>query len=552
MNKLFLLSGIWLLSLTAFGQDRYMIFFTDKNNSPFSISQPLDFLSQKAIDRRTNQNINLDDSDLPVNPAYVTGVASTGATVLNRTKWFNAVSVWATSQQLTQIQQLPYVASTLDVGRISATGKNKFSQETYRTIKPGELPEGKSSSFNYGSSFNQVSMLKGHTMHDNGYTGTGLVIAVLDAGFLNVDIMACFDSLRNSGRLLSTFDFVDPGSSVYNDDSHGAMVLSAMASILPGDMIGTAPHASYHLLRSEDAPSENIIEEYNWASAGEYADSAGADIINSSLGYTEFDDPTQDHTYADMDGNTTPVTIAADMAASKGIIVVNSAGNQGTNAWFHISAPSDGDSVMAAAAVDAASAYVSFSGKGPSADGRIKPNVAAQGEQTVLVEPWSGTGVNTMTGNGTSFSSPLLAGMMACLWQCHPNATNMQLISAVQQSATQANNPDSLLGYGIPDFTLACLILGGIDPGIANNGDNLIVEGNPFSDVLSFSVYTNNTQDATIRVIDLLGQTIYESSATLQGITMNKFSINLHPAKGVYMLEVKGENSLMKQKVISR
>ena len=553
MKKIFtLILPLFLLINSAYSQDRYVVFFTDKNNSPFSLTTPLDYLSQRAIDRRSAQGISITVNDLPVNPSYTAGVTATGASLLGTTKWFNAVIVWANANQINQISSLPFVAGFDQVGRYGTqVTSNKFDKEHFQRTADSGLPVGKIASFNYGTSFNQISMLNGHMMHDNGYTGAGLVIAVLDAGFLNVDIMACFDSLRNNGRLLSTYDFVDPGSSVYNDDSHGAMVLSAMAAILPGDMVGTAPHASYHLLRSENAPSEDIIEEYFWASAAEYADSAGADIINSSLGYTLFDDPSQNHTYSDLNGHTTPIAIAGNTAASKGMIVVNSAGNEGDDPWFHISTPADGDSVLAVGAVDASSNYANFSGKGPSFDGRVKPDVAAQGEQAVVVEPWSGLGDATITANGTSFSSPITAGMMACLWQCNPTASNMMLIDAIRQSAHQFNNPDSLMGYGIPDFTQACLILGGIDPGIALLGDKLTVEGNPFSNNLIFSIYSNDTQKATIRIIDMLGKTVYKSSENILGITMNRFEYNIRLPKGVYTLEVYGEKSVLNSKIIS-
>lgn len=532
------------------GQARYTVFFTDKGNSPYSISNPLDYLSQRAIDRRNAQSISIDSTDLPVSPLYLNGVINTGASVIVTSRWFNAVTVWATGSQISQINSLPYVSGSLEVGRVSGPGKNKFRDEKFGTVSQSANNANKVSSFNYGSSFNQVSMLNGHLMHDNGYTGNGLVIAVLDAGFLNVDNMACFDSLFNDNRLLSTFDFVDPGSSVYDDDSHGAMVLSAMASILPGDMIGTAPHASYHLLRSEDATSENIIEEYNWASAAEYADSAGADIINSSLGYTEFDDPTQNHTYNDLDGNTTPVAIAASMAASKGMVVVNSAGNEGDDPWFHISSPGDADGIITAAAVDPGGAYVQFSGKGPTVDGRVKPDVAAQGAQTVVVEPWTGLGNATITANGTSFSAPLLAGMVACLWECNPSASAQQIISAIQQSGNQSNSPDSLLGYGIPDMTQACITLNAPGTGINNYEDMLFIEGNPVSGTLSFSVFTRTTQSARMHIYDIKGRKVMDRQLDLSGLNRNSFVIGLDLSDGTYTINVITENGTVRSRFI--
>lgn len=551
MKKQLLLLLTVLSFQSAIAQDRYVIFFNDKANSPYTVNNPSAYLSNKAIQRRTAQNIAITAQDFPVNPSYISGVAGTGATILNTSRWFNSVTVEVTGQTvLNTILSLPYVNSSVNVGRKGAPGVNgpKFDLEKIRYKGTEELPAARSSSFNYGTSFNQVNMLKGDLMHDNGYTGAGKIIAVLDAGFLNADAMPVFDSLFSSGRILATWDFVDGNSSVFEDDWHGTMVLSCMGAFSPGNIIGTAPGASYLLLRSENAPAEAIIEEYNWASAAEYADSAGADIINSSLGYTRFDDPSQDHTYNDMDGNTTPITIAADIAASKGMVVCNSAGNEGNGSWFHISAPSDADSILCVGAVDAFSVYASFSGKGPASDGRVKPDVASQGAQTIVADPFSGT--NTFPANGTSFSSPLMAGMVATLWQCHPNASNMQIISAIKQSSSQFTNPDSLLGYGIPDFPLACLILGGIDPGVSLNGDNLVIENNPFSSALNLAFYSDYRQTINVRLVDMLGKIVYQQDHIVSGLTINKIEIPASFSKGIYVVEVASENKTFAKKVV--
>ena len=534
-------------------QNRYVVFLSDKNGSPYSVGNPSAFLSPRAITRRTIQSIAITSQDFPVNPSYVSGIQATGAQVLNTSRWFNSVTVEVSNNSiLNAINALPYVSQALNVGRtIGPVHPSKFNIENTREAAVN-LPENNrtSSTFNYGPSFNQVSMLKGDLMHDNGYVGTGKVIAVLDAGFFSVNTMPAFDSLFANNRVLATWDFVDNEANVYDDDQHGTMVLSLMGANVPGEIIGTAPGASYLLLRSENAPAEALIEEYNWASAAEYADSAGADVINSSLGYTEFDDPAQNHTYSDLDGNTTPISIAADIAASKGIVVCNSAGNEGNGSWFHISAPADADSILAVGAVDAFEVYAQFSGKGPSADGNVKPNVAAQGSQTFVVDPWTGSGV--FPGNGTSFASPLMAGMVAALWQCHPNVTNMQIINAIQQSASQFSSPDSLLGYGIPDFPEACLILAGIDPGVALNGDNLIVNGNPFAEHLSLSFYSTKQQDIKVKLTDMLGKLIYNKSLSVSGLNVHDISVPVSVSKGIYVIEVETELKVFTEKVIKK
>ncbi|MBL0341828.1 MAG: S8 family peptidase [Bacteroidetes bacterium] len=538
-------------AFSTYAQNRYVIFFTDKNNSPYSISNPSAFLSPRAILRRTQQNIQVTTQDLPVNPAYVNGVIAAGGNVLNTSKWFNSVTIDASSSGiLSAVQALPYVNQVVNVGRLINPSPlpPKFDYTNIRFKGTTDLTAVKTASFNYGTSFNQVNMLKGDLMHDNGYTGAGKIIAVLDAGFVNANAMPVFDSLFANNQILATWDFVDNEVDVYDDDAHGTMVLSTIGGNVPGELIGTAPGASFILLRSENAPAEAIIEEYNWAAAAEYADSAGADIINSSLGYTLFDDPSQNHSYADLDGNTTPISIAADIAASKGMVVCNSAGNEGNGSWFHISAPSDADSILGVGAVDPFSVYAQFSGKGPAADGAIKPNVAAQGAQTIVADPWNGVGV--FPANGTSFSSPLMAGMVATLWQCHPTATNMQIINAIQQSASQVLNPDSLLGYGIPDFPMACLILSGLNPGAVNNGDNLNLNANPFGDELNFNFYTNTRQNINIRLVDLLGQVVYSKSTEVLGLSNNAITIPAHFAKGVYVLEVESKDNLISKKVV--
>jgi hypothetical protein len=380
-------------------------------------------------------------------------------------------------------------------------------------------------------------MLKGDLMHQAGFTGQGILIAVLDAGFSNANNIAPLDSLFAQGRIVGTWDFVDNESDVYDDDAHGSMVLSAIGANSPGELIGTAPHASYLLLRSENAPAEAIIEEYNWASAAEYADSAGAYIINSSLGYTVFDDPSQNHTYANLDGNTTPISIAADIAASKGMVVCNSAGNEGNGSWFRISAPADADSILAVGAVDAAGMNVGFSGKGPSYDGRVKPDVSAQGFGTIVADPWNGTGV--FGGSGTSFSSPLVAGMVATLWQCSPNSTSQSIINAIRQSSSQAANPDSLLGYGIPDFLVACMLLSGLNPELAGMDEILIVNGNPFSKDLAFSFYSKKQQDAVVALYDLTGRMVRQTNITVSPFNSNKNSLDTEGlGKGIYILTV--------------
>jgi serine protease AprX len=453
-----LLSGL-LCSQVA--PDKYWVKFTDKNNSPYSINNPELFLSQKAIDRRNSQGISIAENDLPVNPSYIQAVSNLGATILNVSKWMNSVTVYTTSPAvINAIEQLPFVLS-VEKSNISSTSLNEksikpfFDAETYAEFDEENLVKsgGESKSYDYGMAFNQINMLNGIALHNLGYNGTGMTIAVLDAGFLNANTLAAFNYLWTNNRILGYKDFADPlNPNIFGSHTHGTSVLSTMGANLPGAMVGTAPEASYWLLRSEDGGSEYLIEELNWVSAAEFADSVGADVINSSLGYTTFNDPSQNHTYADMDGNTTPVSIGADIAVSKGMIVVNSAGNDGSSSWFYIGAPADGDSVFSIGAVNASGNYASFSSHGPTSDGQIKPDVVAQGSGTTIINASSG---NVTTGSGTSFSSPVTAGMVTSLWQAHPNRRNTEILEAIRQSGSLATNPNYQLGYGIPNYLTA-------------------------------------------------------------------------------------------------
>jgi hypothetical protein len=498
---------------------KYFVSFTDKNDSPYSVDNPSEYLSLRAIERRANQGIEIDETDLPVNPAYVAGVAETGAAILNRSKWFNGVSVYTTDSAVIEaINALPYVESitmspeSSNTGQDinSFTGKPFFDHEIYDMPAVANIKQGNEIGvFNYGLSFNQIQMLNGDEFHQMGYRGQGMVIAVLDAGFLNVQNLEVFDSLWMNGQILGTHDFVRGGEVQFDEHPHGAMVLSCMGGNYPGQLIGTAPLASFWLLRSEDGATEYIIEEYNWVSAAEYADSVGVDVINSSLGYTEFYDPSQNHTYAEMNGDTAPATIGADMAARKGILVVNSLGNEGNSSWYYLSAPSDGDSVMGIGAVDGAGIYASFSSHGPSYDGRVKPDVVAQGSGVYIANPETG---GFTFGGGTSFSSPILAGMATCLWQANPSMNNMQVADAIRQSASQYNDPDEFLGHGIPDFILANNILTVING--TEGSDNLIeVYPNPFT--ASFSIngsmlesWGSGNDDVKIEILDVTGKII--------------------------------------------
>ena len=537
---------------------RYIIKLKDKSSFDYSLSNPERFLSAKAIERRKKHGIAISASDLPVVTSYVEAVKSKGAKVVLQSKWLNTLIVESTNLDFfNQAASLPFVArihcfndvrkSTREKTWIKPFFQNEFSRAT---INSNDLKIGKNSAaYDYGSAYNQINMISGIQLHNLGFQGQGMTIAVIDAGFNSVDNLQAFDSLWANNQILGTHDFVQPNNNVFNSgiSTHGMMVLSTMGANMSGKIVGTAPKASYWLLRSEDAITEYILEEYFWVNAAEFADSVGADIINSSLGYTEFDDPLQNHTYADMDGNTTIIAIGADLAAQKGILVVNSAGNSGADPWKYISSPADGDSVFSIGAVDSQGNYAFFSSTGPTSDGQIKPNITAQGYGTAVAN-LSG---DVSFGNGTSFSAPIIAGMTACLWQANTSLSNMDIIDALQRSGSKAKNPDSFLGYGIPNYMRAKVIISEILNQPSHNRNDVNIHPNPFSD--SFTIdFSSDLQKgvvmATLKTVS--GHTVFEGSYTMSGSSRLAIGNLPNLIPGIYILYIQLGNDNWVKKVI--
>jgi hypothetical protein len=511
--KVLIIVVLFASAMPLFSQiapDSYYIQFSDKAGSIYSIDQPEAFLSQRAIERRQRQGIAIVENDIPVNQNYIDGVEATGATLLYATKWLNGLTITTTDQSiLDAIQALPYVVEIK--GFVDEPLKQEIKEKIFfkneviskdQSLNSAALKG--TSEFNYGNAFTQINQLNGIALHDQGYRGQGMVIGILDGGFQEADTHIAFDSLRSDGQILGTKDFVHPGGNVYSESYHGTMVLSTMGSNVPGQMIGTAPKASYWLLRSEYVNTENLIEEYNWVSAAEFADSVGVDVINSSLGYIDFDMPVWDHTYPDMDGNTAICTIGADLAASKGILVVNSAGNSGDNWDFpYVGSPADGNEVFSIGAVDGNGSRASFSSIGPTSDGRIKPDVMAMGSGTAIAS----YGNSFSFGSGTSFSSPVTAGMSTCLWQANPLVPNMDIKYAIMQSGSYMSNPDNYYGYGIPDFQLARAVLTSLIE--ARTSEKLaLVNPNPITNATNFSLLKDT--NFSVKIFDNLGKSVYE------------------------------------------
>jgi serine protease AprX len=538
--KQFLAFALFFLAISGIAQvapSKYFIEFKDKNGTPYTISHPEQFLSARSMDRRTRLSVATTEQDLPVTPTYVSTIAGMGVTVLNRSKWLNGITIYTTDSLIVEeIKQLSFVRQVLMCGnkkRIEPGTRDKFSIEK-ETALPGNnfpVPERHASTgFDYGPSYKQIHQLHGDTLHMMGYRGQGEVIAVLDAGFMNADSLPIFDSLRANNQILGTRDFVLPGNNVYREFYHGTSVLSTMGGNIPGRLIGTAPKASYWLYRTEDVASENVIEEYNWVSGAETADSAGADIINSSLGYSTFNEITKwDHTWSDMNGHTTVVTRGANIAASKGIAVINSAGNEGSHTWRYITAPADGDYVLGIGAVDSLGAPASFSSHGIPGNA-VKPNVDARGELAYCATPDSGFAYLS----GTSFSSPIMAGMVACLWQTKPSVSVADLYEAIERSASRFSNPDTLMGYGIPDFSQSVKFLSAGDRRALMER----VYPNPFTKDIFVRISSETKDELTIKIISQTGRVVFREQKILHP---GSNEIHLNPDitfPGVYILNL--------------
>ena len=445
---LILFSFCGALNLSAQSSyNTYFVQFRDKANSAFSLSNPSAFLSAKAVERRIRTGVGFDSLDIPVNANYIQQVLQQGnSNLLLKSKWFNSITVELLDTAIAaawklQVEALPCV---FQVKSLPSVPLEKIS------IHKGiQSEEGIVSDDFYGPSFRQTEMLNGHLLHQLGLNGKGMDIAVFDGGFRFADVLPAMAHLFEDGRIIETHDFLNFASpNVFDASTHGTMVLSHMAGIMQDSLYGTAVEANYYLFQTEDVYREVRLEEDTWVQAAEWADSIGIDVINSSLGYSLFDEDYMNYSTSDMNGSTTRISQAAEICALKGTLVVNSAGNSGGDVWRVITAPSDAEHVLCVGAVDLNGNHASFSGYHPPGLNDIKPNIVAMGRQTV----YAASDSTIARGNGTSFSSPIIAGMAATLWQAFPTATNMEIFNAIEESASLHSTPNDSMGHGIPDF----------------------------------------------------------------------------------------------------
>jgi hypothetical protein len=537
MEKKYLFFFLFL-STIAFSQEDAWVYFNAKSSSQSYFDSPLQMLSQRALDRRTNQNIVLDFKDIPINQAFINQVKSVvGISVMAQSKWLNAIHVRGTQALINAMTNFAFV-SKVDFA-------NKSLNQTRKKAKAFDIKEYSKSKatkidYTYGTSENQIKMLNGQVLHQKDYTGSGKVIAVLDAGFSGVDVAQPFERLRKNNQILGGYNFVSRNTNFYSGSSHGTYVLSCMGGYNELALVGTAPDASYYLFVTEDEASENPIEESLWVEAAEKADSLGVDIINTSLGYFEYDNPNYSHTQADMNGTTNFISLGADIAFSRGIIVVVSAGNQGSPSESTIGAPADAVSVITVGAVSADERRAPFSSNGPSFDNRIKPEVMAQGVAAVLSDQFG----NIIRADGTSFSSPIMAGMLACLWQAFPDKTNQEIRELIIQSADRFRVPDRQYGYGVPDFSLAL-----------TNG--LFVEDvrekyigaypNPTEDLLLVS-FPESLNKRKVLIYNLLGQKVLEKEVFNQSDFISLKSL----IKGTYLYKMESGAFFKSGKIIKK
>lgn len=439
------------------------IFFKDKGPHALrkdaqALAEAEQRLSPRALQRRAKVRAQaqlVEETDLALYQPYVTALQDKGAQIVVTSRWLNAVSVLATPEQLAALQKLSFVRSLRPVARLKLPPVREATAEEIALQKVNGPHR-----FAYGTSLAQMNQINATTLHDAGITGRGVLVGMLDSGFRWQDHEA-FAHLR----ILGERDFVQNDNRTRNEtgdapgqDNHGTQTLSTLAGFLPGELIGPAFDASFLLAKTENIASETHAEEQFWVEAIEWMEAQGVEVTSTSLGYSLFDPGQTSYTTAEMDGKTAIITIAAEIAASKGVIVVNSAGNEGGNSWNIITAPADGPNVIAVGAVNASGGLVSFSSRGPTADGRIKPDVMAMGSGVYAVSSSTTKGYTFVS--GTSFACPLTAGVVAQIVSAHPEVTPQQVLQVLHNTASRANAPNNDFGYGIVNAKAAITAFG--------------------------------------------------------------------------------------------
>lgn len=507
------------ISPMVFGQQKMIVFLAQKTPE----KNPVQQISPRAELRRAQRQVVTDNRDLALNPEYLDQLRE-HARVLNTSRWLNAVSL-ETALSPEELQSVcPFIQRIQVIAQAPPRDLQKegFSQK----------------SLDYGEGIAQVYQLNLQCLHEYGFTGQGMYVGIIDAGFILMDSIAYFDSVYLENRVLDLHNFVDGTNLVYQASSHGTAVASCIVGEKadPNKFAGTAVDVDLALYLAEDVNSETEIEEFNVVAALERCDSVGVDAVNISLGYFDFDDSLTNHVYADLDGNTTIAAMGVNVAASKGIAVVVAAGNSGPS---NISTPCDADSGLCVGAVDVFGSYALFSSVGPNADGQVKPDVMARGQDAWVVVPPG----DLVTGNGTSFATPIMCGATTCLMQAHPNKTVAEIFEALRMSASLYTTPDPYMGYGIPDLCVADGLLTGV--GLAENKmESLFVYPNPGNGIFNLS---GTIQPAGLQfvLVNAVGQIVMKGATDVNG------RIDAHHLEsGVYILQISAEDGVFYRQTV--
>jgi len=520
----FVLLTATLASGQQIGDSIYWVYFTDKANNGYQYDQPYEFLSERSVQRRAWQGLGVGMSDEPLSRAYVDTLVALGAEVRHVSRWLNGLAMVNADEDLFQeVLALPFVDTFAWIPESQALWFPP-APSGERFEPPMESPP----EYSYGVAKEQILQVDMDLLHREGYRGQGVWVGVLDAGFRNVDSLPSFESMISEGRLLGTRNFVNDSSVFRLVNSHGMMVLSIIGGDWNGNMMGTAPGASYFLCATENVHSETHLEEIAWIEAAEYMDSLGFDVFNTSLGYSDMDSTEFDYTYSDMDGHTILMSRAASMLASKGIILCNSAGNEGSSSWYRITAPSDAKDIICVGAVDSSGNIASFSSRGPSFDGRVKPELVAMGRATGIQYINGGLA----RGSGTSFSSPVMTGSVASLWQAYPDMPAKELIQIIRNTGDRFDNPDATFGYGIPSFARAYWIISSARLNHLSSGMN--VYPNPASRLVHIDLPGSDQGEYLLSFYDMNGRLLAREPAFLPG----ELALPGGLAPGLYLLEV--------------
>jgi len=524
--KYFILLFLVLFSYSSFSQEHAWVYFNHKQDVETYLDNPLTMLTQRSLDRRIAQGIALDETDVPITQTYVDQIENaSGISVKATSKWMNAVHVIGSIANVNALASMSFV----DYIEFAADDLNAKANPTKNSYEKFSNEKTTKTIYNYGGSYNQAHQIRVDFLHQLDYTGEGMMIAVLDNGFPGVNTFNAFSYIRNNGQILGGYNFIERNTNIYDRGTHGVSVLSTIGGFVDNQLVGTAIDADFYLFITEDYVSETPVEESYWVEAAELADYYGVDVINTSLSYSEFDESKYDYTYADMDGDTAFITRGADIAATKGMILCNSAGNSGNSSWHYISSPADGDNVFTIGAVDSSGIIAGFSSYGPTSDGRIKPDVDAKGSGTTIVD----SGGNVTTGSGTSFSSPVMAGAAACFWQAFPTKTNLEIMQMIRESAHLYDSPDNHYGYGIPNLE------------DAYNNALEIAE----NELLGVNIYPNPTENelfvelldfenTSFVIFDVIGKTVCNSEITASTNIVDISSLE----NGIYFIQIKNQN----------